>query len=164
MDKQTRLARLCLLIEAAGGKVDGRKKLHKLAYLCERAGTDLGQGFVWHMFGVYSPSLALDLEAAEKWEYITERAQAGGGYEISLRHTIDHLRCGLPTRTEPVCNWWRISQASRRRLSEVVTTIVYLWDSGYRDQKLREKLRDLKGHLSSQFSRAFSLGKTSHHS
>ncbi len=158
MDKLTRLDRLCFLIEEAGGRVDGRKKLHKLAYLCERGGTDLGQGFVFYMYGVYSPSLAQDVSAAQAWEYITEESDpAGDKYEISLgskgreHHSVipDLEQAGL----QLVGNLARESAS----VLEVVTTIAYLWDSGYREPKLREKLTDLKGHLSFHFEHAFDL-------
>src|SRR5579883_1531825 len=84
MNKLERLGRLRRLIETAGGRVEGRKKLHKLAYLCQRAGTDLGQSFIFYMYGVYSPSLAQDVEAASEWNIITECASPGEGYVIAL--------------------------------------------------------------------------------
>ena len=84
MDKLRRLGQLQRLVQAAGGQVDGRKKLHKLAYLCQRKGTDLGQEFQFHMYGVYSPSLARDVDAATAWNLLKEDRLEGGSYEISL--------------------------------------------------------------------------------
>ncbi|HVA89254.1 MAG TPA: hypothetical protein VNL71_05385, partial [Chloroflexota bacterium] len=42
---------------------------------------------------------------------------------------------------------------------DILATIAYLWDAGYRDQKLRRKLLDLKGTLATQFGQAFELAQ-----
>lgn len=159
MDKLERMYRLRRLIEMAGGQLDGRKKLHKLAYLCQQAGTDLGQSFIFYMYGVYSPSLAQDMEAASEWNLITERP-SGEGYVIG---------CG-PEDLDPPAADFRAPEAGFevvKRLAgqtpamlEVVSTVVYLWDAGYRSADLEKKLVELKGHLSSMFSPAKDLAKT----
>jgi uncharacterized protein YwgA len=161
MDKLQRLSRLNELVEAAGGRIDGRKKLHKLTYLCQRAGTDIGQSYVFHMYGVYSPSLARDLEAAKEWNLIVEKEVdgPGGRYEISMGTaaqdeygvTEDYSRDGLAL-VHDLAN-------ETPAILEVLTTIAYLWDAGYREPGLEEKLRQLKGHLAPNFPRAYKLAR-----
>lgn len=77
-----------------------------------------------------------------------ERAAAGYGGEL-LFDEMDKL-----TRLDRLCLLVEKESAS---VLEVVTTVVYLWDKGYREPKLLEKLTDLKGHLSFNFEHAFEL-------
>ena len=81
MDALVRLGRLRQLVQAAGGEIEGRKKLHKVAYLCQRQGLDLGQDFMFHMYGVFSPSLAEDLNEAKEWKVLSELAEQEPPYE-----------------------------------------------------------------------------------
>jgi uncharacterized protein YwgA len=159
MDKLERLSRLSALVEAAGGRVDGRKKLHKLTYLCQRAGTDIGQSFVFHMYGVYSPSLARDVEAAEAWHLIDENEVEGPGghYEITTGPAAAANQCNTGNfDTQGLALVRQLAGESPSAL-EVLTTIAYLWDAGYREPRLREKLQQLKGHLAPYFAHAYDL-------
>lgn len=155
MDKLSRLDRLQRLVEAAGGKVDGRKKLHKLVYLCQRSGTDLGQAFQFHMYGVYSPSLAQDVDAATAWGLLEEeKLSAGGSYEIRL--LSDPQSATLSPPASDMLTVRTLANESSATL-EVLSTIVYLWDLDLCGEDLRISLRDLKGHLESFFNSAFDL-------
>lgn len=157
MDKLNRLDRLQKLFEAAGGTVDGRKKLHKLAYLCQRSGTDLGQAFQFHMYGVYSPSIAQDVDAATAWGLLEEELSAGGAYEIRLLSDSQPAESGPLVANEPgLCAVRTLAGESPGTL-EVLSTIVYLWDLNLRGEDLSESLRAMKGHLNSFFDRAFDL-------
>src|SRR6266542_1379071 len=158
MDKLERLSRLRRLVEVAGGHVDGRKKLHKLAYLCQRQGTDLGQRFQFHMYGVFSPTLAQDLDAANTWEVLTED-QRGDQYEIRLGGQ-EMAEEGTPETGEGpgFAAVARLAKQSPQML-EVVTTLVYLWDLGYHGEQLDEKLGELKGHLRQCFARGKELAR-----
>jgi uncharacterized protein YwgA len=158
MDKLEQLSRLTALVEAAGGRVDGRKKLHKLTYLCQRAGTDLGQGFVFHMYGVYSPSLARDVEEAEAWQLLAEKEGEGGGwYRISTGPAAAASRDNTGAFNPAGLNLVSQLAGESPATLEVLSTIAYLWDAGYREPRLRAKLLQLKGHLEPCFSDAYSL-------
>ena len=156
MEKLHRLGRLQRLVQAAAGPIDGRKKLHKLAYLCQRKGTDLGQTFHFHMYGVYSLSLARDVGAAKAWNLLEEVPSGGGSYEISLN------RDPLPTEFQSAADeaGYRTVQELAGEASttlEVLSTVVYLWDLGFRGGNLRESLLGVKGHLEFRFGDAFEL-------
>lgn len=160
MDKLMRLARLSLLAEAAGGQVEGRTRIHRLAYLGQRAGTDLDQVFSFQMYGIYSPSLLHDVAAAAAWGHLQETVDLSAGtYDITLepkgrRHQRE---AGAPNEAGFVLA--RALAHESPPTLDVLTTIAYLWDAGYRDQKLRRKLRDLKGNLAAQFGQAFELAQ-----
>lgn len=158
MNKLMRLARLRALVSQTGGRIDGRKKLHKLVYLCQHAGTDLGQSFVFHMYGVYSPSLAQDLASAVEWGVLSERP-VNDAYEIALGEAE------LPVHLEALKSHDRglsiVEQLGKEPagLLEVLSTIAYLATAGYGGDQLEGKLRELKGHLGSYFPRAFALAR-----
>ncbi|MBI3966542.1 MAG: hypothetical protein HY329_12990 [Chloroflexi bacterium] len=158
MDKLARLARIQQLIEECGGTIDGRKKLHKLAYLCQRAGTDLDQIFKFHYYGVFSPSLTQDIETATDWRLIDE-AQCNEGFHLSLGQerlpdiyrVIGQETVGLEVAKE-------LARQSPQML-EALTTILYLYDQGYVAARLHEKLEELKPHLSRLFPIAYNLAE-----
>lgn len=156
MDKLARLARIQQLIEECGGTIDGRKKLHKLAYLCQRAGTDLDQVFKFHYYGVFSPSLAQDVETATDWHLIDEEPSSEG-FHLSLgkEHLPDLYRvAGQETVGLEVA---KELTGQAPQMLEALTTILYLYDQGYEPARLYEKLVELKPHLSRFFPRAYGL-------
>ena len=137
MDKLMRLDRLQRLVQAADGQVDGRKKLHKLVYLCQRSGTDLGQAFQFHMYGVYSPSLAQDVDAAASWGLLEEEALADGSYEIRLPQDFQPAQFGSYATGEDGVRTVRELADQPSAILEVLSTIVYLWDLGFRGSALK---------------------------
>lgn len=153
MDKLARIQKINQLLAAAGGKVTGRKKLHKLAYLCQEAGTDLGQSFVFHFYGVYSPGLADDLNLAERWKEITETPE-GLSYVIELNPELH------PGKETDFSGGLKVAQAlagEEPAVLEVLSTIVYLDRHDFSGQNLVGKLEDLKGHLKRYFDRSLQL-------
>jgi uncharacterized protein YwgA len=155
MNKLLRVEKIETLIKAAGNTVGGRKKLHKLAYLCQEAGTDLGQSFIFHYYGVYSPSLSEDLEIAERWNVISETPN-GSGYQIKLGSEAGKKANGNFHGGLKVVGKLALEEPA---VLEVLSTIVYLHRHGYKGTKLRAKLLELKGHLKKYFGRS---GKLAH--
>ena len=157
MDKLSRLGLLQRLVEAAGGTVDRREKLHKLVYLCQRSGTDLGQAFQFHMYGVYSPSLAQDVDAATAWGLLEEKPSAEGAYEIQLLSDSQPAELGPHVADMPILDTVRTLADEPSATLEVLSTIVYLWGLDLRGEDLRTSLHVVKGHLESSFNPAFDL-------
>jgi uncharacterized protein YwgA len=162
MDKLTKVGRLHRLIEAADGRVEGRKKLHKLVYLCQRAGVDLDQSFVFYMYGVYSPSLALDLKTAIEWGVLKE-VKDGDTFDILLGDA--RIDASEKDDREPPLDFTvaKVLSGESAGTLEALSTIVYLYDNGHRGEALRSKLRSLKGHLLPVFPRAFDLAEAQFH-
>jgi uncharacterized protein YwgA len=152
METLERLARLRQLVEASGGRVDGRKKLQKLVYLCQKAGGDLGYSFGFHYYGVYSAELAHDLRVAGRWEILDE-TEIGLGRE-DLGRLV--LASGIEEHGLEVVRRLKDTQAA---VLEVLSTILYLRETGYEGIRLDEKLDELKGHLSSAFAEARKIEK-----
>ena len=158
MDSLTKLARLQRLVAEADGKVDGRKKLHKLVYLCQRAGTDLDQSFVFYMYGVYSPSLAMDLKTAIQWGPLKEQ-QDGDAYDILLGDACIDAKEMDDQDRRPDFTVARVLGGETASMLEALSTIVYLYDNGYLDLDLQDKLTSLKPHLRHLFPKAFELAE-----
>lgn len=157
LDKLQRLNRLARLVEKVGGTLEGRKKLHKLVYLCQDRGIDFGQDFVFHQYGVFSPGLADDLQQAVKWDVLREERVDSGEKTT--------YRISLGTEAQPHFSEWDatfvapLAEESAATL-EVLGAIVYLARHGYEGTELLERLRSLKGHLSNHFDRSLDMAAT----
>lgn len=78
------------LIASAGGRLVGRTRLQKAAYLLERMGMGYGFFFAYHHYGPYSEDLALAAEDAVALRMIdeeTHRATWGGNYSVYTTRT-----------------------------------------------------------------------------
>ena len=156
MDILERVVQLQRLVKAAGGEVVGRKKLQKVAYLCQYDGTDLGQTFVFHMYGVYAPSLAQDLRAAVRWQLLEEEHPKEEPYVIRVPQNPAYSSSGAG---DPAWNIVRELAGQSATMLEVLSTIVYLWDIEFRGKKLNDSLLKLKPHLKQYFGHAFRLAE-----
>jgi len=152
MEFSQRLEKLKILLSAAGNTVQGRKKLQKLAYLCQAAGEPLGQSFTFHHYGVYSPTLADDIRAAASMQLLDEFDGCG---------TVV-MKLKTPVEVQPSKGFSIVQKLKDKeaRLLEVLTTILYLKAQGYADATLKAKLTALKGQHSDFFAEAFELAKT----
>jgi len=161
MLKVDRIGMLIRMLNTIDDKrIDGRKKFHKLIYLLQDRGIDFGQGFIFHNYGVYSPSLAMDLTHACHLEGLKEeeKEKETGGYKYYEYSLGDDYKDFLD-ENEP--EDLRIDENLKRLLEldtpvlEVLSTIVYLDKKGYRGEKLEGTLGDLKGHLKKYFPEAY---------
>lgn len=152
MDFSQRLEKLKMLLSAAGNTVQGRKKLQKLAYICQIAGEPLGQSFTFHHYGVYSPTLADDIRAAASMQLIEEFDGIGT--------VVTKLK--KPVTVENTKGYALVKKLADKeaRLLEVLTTILYLKSQGYEDTALKAKLTALKGQHSDFFAEAFELAES----
>ncbi len=73
------------IIRDAGGRIVGRTKLQKVAYLLELAGLGAGFQFEYRHYGPYSEDLADSVQLAAAFDLISEeerKADWGGTYSI----------------------------------------------------------------------------------
>jgi uncharacterized protein len=73
------------IIKAANGKIKGRTRLQKLAYILEACGLGEGFNFYYYHFGPYSEDLASSIQVANLLGYIKEAEKStswGGFYSI----------------------------------------------------------------------------------
>ncbi len=151
MDLSERIEKLKILLSAAGSTVLGRKKLQKLAYLCQAAGEPLGQSFTFYHYGVYSSTLADDIRAAVSMQLIDE-------YD-GLGTVVTKLKTPVQVSQTKGFSVVQKLKDKEARLLEVLTTILYLKSQGYIGSALKAKLTALKGQHAEFFNDAFDLAK-----
>ena len=152
-----RLGKIKTLIEKVGGTVNGRKKLHKLVYLLQHSGDNLGYRFVFHNYGVFSPLLANDLDMGSSMNAIEQKIIPGSNaYKISLSETASKMIINddLSSKSEEIIE---VLKNKEPQLLEALSTIVYLNSNYYQGTRLRKKLEELKPNLASQYDEAFEL-------
>ena len=85
MNRTERIGRAVAILRDAGGKVVGRTRLQKIAYLLELAGKGEGYSFRYRYYGPYSEELTDDVRLAWLNDQIDEKekqANWGGVYSI----------------------------------------------------------------------------------
>ncbi|MCK4626625.1 MAG: hypothetical protein KAV00_15005 [Phycisphaerae bacterium] len=148
---------LALVACAADRKIQSKKKIHKLVYLLQKLGEDFDQDFVFHHYGVFSPSLARELESAErnKRVSIAEPTPDKWGYTIRLVDGAEGISEELLSKGAK--DALALLEACEPQLLEVLSTIVYLDRSFFAGQELRDKLQELKPDLAKHYDEAFKL-------
>lgn len=140
-----RLDKITALLKLADGKIESRKKLHKLIYLLQSQGEDFGQGYTYLLYGVYSPTLADDLELAEQLGFLEQQSQPGIGFTIKLKKEIAHS-AQMPDLAKKLLD-------KTPRFLEALSTIIYVHHF-FCDDKLLERCTELKPHLKTEIDEA----------
>lgn len=121
------------IVSAAGGKLVGRVRLQKTAYLLDQLGLNSGFGYEYHHYGPYSRDLdnaVLDAEAFGLVEESFERRQSDGA-----RYSIFSLRPGAKAKDETFSKLGRDRAAALIQkfantnvtILELAATIDWLW-------------------------------------
>ena len=104
-------------------------------------GVDLGYSYGWYLKGPYSPSLTRDyyeLHATADEDFAANRSLKG-----RVRDILDHLAHLIANRPP---------QLSRAHWLELLASIRYLMrESGYTEDKARDRIGLSKPHLHAQF-------------
>lgn len=155
MNTIMRIEKLERLLNAAGGAIKGRVKLHKLVYLCQSKGTDLGQDFHFHLYGVYSPTLEFDIEWAIDRNLIETKTGANNQIITMLREKIKKTS----SKEEPGFALVKQLINEPSQVLELLSTIVFLHNQGFSNEEFVSKLKELKGHLFKYDKRSWLLAK-----
>jgi len=128
--------RVATIIGDSGGRVVGRTRLQKIAYLLTAAGLEDSFTFRYKHYGPYSDSLATSAEIGVLLGDLSEELQPstwGGNYSI---YTAPETSAANPLR-RTVC---RISNETDAVALELAATAVFLAKNGY-DQPWEETKR-----------------------
>lgn len=161
MKYEDRLGMLVGLLCYAGNEIHSRKKLHKLVYLLQEAGENFDQDFIYHNFGVFSPSVAHDLEEAEYTGLLTQEIIGrDNGYTISAtEQSEEQAGFYVPLLSENTKRLIDALKDEKPQVLEALSTIVYLSQNHYRGKEIKTKLRELKPKIVAHYSRAFELSR-----
>lgn len=158
MNKSTRIEKLLALLGNTGEKkIDSKKKLHKLVYLLQEYDEDFDQDFKFHYYGVFSPSLASDLDIAdfEGRVHISE-SEDQFGYIIELD---EGEYPDLNLISDKAKELIEVFEFEEPQLLEVLSTIVYLDRNYYEGNELLFKLHELKPKLIDHYPKAFGFAE-----
>jgi hypothetical protein len=125
--------------------------------LVQKAEEDFDQTFQYHHYGVFSPTLAADIEYAQQFSLVSECADEEQRYTIKLdRWNAKSQRIPFPSEIHEL-----IIDLSQREpmLLEALSTVVYLSNNRYSGENLKVKLSELKPNLKKYFRRAFVLAR-----
>lgn len=93
------------LVREAGGKIVGRTRLQKIAFLLELSGVGDGFRFSYHHFGPFSEELSSAAETAEIFDMVHEeskKASWGGTYSVYTTNESDMADDKISVTDSPV--------------------------------------------------------------
>ena len=149
------------LIETAGGKVGGRKRLQKLTYIMKNLGFPVPVDFIYHRYGPYSPELSAtisDLNALgllkenhknQIYEY--EITREGKGFLRLLEKKNLIKKYAVPKKLNKAVGF--ISQQDPSLL-ELASTVIFLREYGESYKDACDEALKLKPHLSDYLANA----------
>ena len=130
------------LITLSGGRIVGRTRIQKAAYLLDRCGAKTELRFTYHYYGPYSFDLAEGWEDAwaEGRIIIEERAgRFGIPYSIFKVKDADDGTTNLGGLPADVARAQLAKMAAVSNIVlELASTMVYLQEEGYGDQTIKE--------------------------
>ena len=152
------------LIDLVGGKVEGRKRLQKLAYIMKMKKFPLRYEFFYHHYGPYSPELNLEMSELVSQELVKEK-ETNAGYEYELTSKGKNL-INLLEEKQLVKNFQageELEQLAKNiknqepSLLELTSTILFIHDYGAPLEKAVKEAMELKPHLRSYKEKAVEL-------
>ena len=121
------------LIHLAGGRVVGKTRLQKIAYLLEAKALGFGLDFDYHNFGPFSPDLAFAADDAESLGYVRTKEQLGlhsVPYTI-FRSTDEAPKFEKSEKLKARRDALNIMKNHSALVLELAATAVYLKYNGY---------------------------------
>lgn len=129
--------------------VEQRMETQKAIYLAQSMGVELGYSYGWYLKGPYSPSLTRDyyeLDATAEEDFAQGRNLKG-----RVRDILDRLAELIDDRP---------AQLSRAHWLELLASIRYLIrESGYTEERARERINVSKPHVYAQFNQGLAALK-----
>lgn len=141
--------RILKLLDATG-VIRGRKKLQKMVHLLKSAGMEFPFNYQYHHYGPYSAPLQETMNHLIQQNYIEERLEAGA-YVYQITDEGKQFKTLLETKgkysfavDEDVM---KALLEKNSQFLEVVSTYVFLLESGDTSEEAKAKTLELKPHL-----------------
>lgn len=159
-------------------EVVGRKRLQKLVFLLQNEGLPMGQTFIFHYYGPYSPSLAAEVEVLTQppLALLEEESTSTSSGTVEYRYRLQDDGARLLKEFAENGDFSHEIAGTQRfvdrfaelavvgpRTLELAATIVYWMQKGYPEAEAAEKTARLKQARpeSSPFKRAMSIARES---
>jgi uncharacterized protein YwgA len=128
------------IVSLNGGKLVGKTRLQKSAYLLESCGVGFGFDFTYHYYGPYSEELSLWADVSEALDSVKvehARTEYGASYPIykTQKGQVDVNECDT-TRS----NILKVLSRYGTIELELAATAVFLANNGYRDNPWDETI------------------------
>ena len=124
-------SRAVAIVRAAGGRVVGRTRLQKIAYLLAAAGLDEGFSFVYKHYGPFSEDLATAAREADLLGLLSETEQpASWGGTFSTYVVKDYIGSAAPGARERLAREAATADAIEL---ELAATAAFLAKEGHAD-------------------------------
>ena len=160
MNLLERVYKVAYLVEQAGGEIHTRKKLHKLVYLFQQSGENFDQSYQYLHYGVFSPTLASDVDLARSFKLIAEEGDENSGFILTLnRESWESQNQSMEFTSTKTTSLLEALKDEEPQLLEVLSTVVYLSKNGYTKNDLRSKLVELKPKLKGYYSKAYRFAR-----
>ncbi|MBD3383026.1 MAG: hypothetical protein GF404_12630 [candidate division Zixibacteria bacterium] len=157
MNRTERIAKLVKLVEKSPEGIKSRKKFHKLVYLLQETGEDFDQNYIFHNYGVFSPTLASDLDNAVERDVLSVSIEEKDFKEYIYTKGTEKI-CGESIEIEKMDLIKKLIFEEPRFL-EVLSTIVYLDRFHYKGKELISKLKELKPKHKPYYDNALRMAK-----
>ena len=146
---------VCKVIDACG-TLSGRKKFHKMMYICKESNYPIHETFKWANYGVYSSELSGEIEALQNSGFVNEVQSENSSYttydytvsgdgKIFLDKMKEDLlqNCDGDLFDKFLNLVKRLNQFSSRDL-ELFSSIMFLYNDGEEQEDLISFLKYLK--------------------
>jgi len=127
--QRTDFERVVQIVSDAGGRIVGRTKLQKIAYLLEATGLGEGFSFQYRHYGPYSEDLTFAARSAKLLKVLNEEEHSttwGGSYSI---YSVPNVAPGTPVRTRVA----KLAAAADPIELELAATAAFLAAEGQSD-------------------------------
>lgn len=139
INRQSELAKVAAIVRDAGGRVVGRTRLQKMAYLLELAGLGEGFSFEYRHYGPYSEELAASARFENLVGFLKEKEMStswGGFYSVFTVAASDN--CIIANARVSIA---RIAAAADPVELELAATAAFLASKGERQPWKETKVR-----------------------
>ena len=144
MHPTIRIAQLVHLLK----RIDGRKKLHKTVHILQELGAPFVEPFQYSQYGMYSQQLTAEIGYLVRDKLVTETKHRFGTNEpfiFKSTRELTGLLKALQIRPEP--EWASVARELNDmtpQMLEGISTVLFLRERGYDDERLRQRLVSLK--------------------
>ena len=141
-------------------QVDGRKKLQKVVHILRSLGYPFEYRYSFHYHGPFSVELKSEIDKLVESGLVSEKEEPAGNYTKYVYSTTEAARQILQSVDYSAEAPWtqlshHLSHKSAQEL-EALSTILYLRELGYSDDKLKAEFGKLKPQLTPLWENSYS--------
>ena len=156
------MSRTIQLLQLVGAckRIEGRKKLQKMVHILQSAGYTFEYPFSLHYHGPFSFELKAELDALCAEGIVREQHTVASGndfpqYDFQPGEKLPEILSRVGADDSPA--WAAAARELNGKPShelEAISTLLFLKDRGFQDERLQQRFAELKPRLASKFESA----------